>query len=61
MTPDGDLIKKIMKYYEEAKASDPYQNIGWKLINEVIPESLINKFSTSLEKKKYLRIKFLNS
>lgn len=50
-----------MKIYENAKNADRYQNIGWKLINEVIPEAQMMKFSTSSEKMKYTRIMFLNS
>ena len=61
VTPDGELLKKFMEDYEKLKKIDPYQNIGWNLINEVIPDSQITKFSTSLEKVKYLKIRFLNS
>ena len=52
-----------MKYYEDAKNANPYQNIGWKLINEIIPESQIQKFSTTKEQDKVnlMRIMFLNS
>jgi hypothetical protein len=36
---DGEFIKEFLKIYKNAKNADPYQNIGWKLINEVIPDS----------------------
>jgi hypothetical protein len=39
VSEDGEFIKVFMKHYKNAKTADPYQNIGWKLINEVIPES----------------------
>jgi hypothetical protein len=47
VTPDGELFKMFMEEYEKLKKLNPYQNIGWKLINEVIPDSQIIRFTTS--------------
>ncbi len=57
VTVDGGLVKKFLeKYHQAAELTD---NIGWKLINEMIPESHLIKVSTSLDRERY-QIKFLN-
>jgi hypothetical protein len=57
LTLDGGLVKKFFeKYYQAAEKTD---NIGWKLINEMIPESHLIKVTTSLDRERY-QIKFLN-
>jgi hypothetical protein len=39
VSKDGEFIKLFMDLYNNAKTADPYQNIGWKLVNDVIPDS----------------------
>ena len=57
LTLEGGLVKKFLeKYHQAAEITD---NIGWKLINEMIPESHLIKISTSLDRERY-QIKFLN-
>ncbi len=40
---DGYLVKKFLEKYKDAKETT--DNIGWKMINEMYPESFLIKFS----------------
>ncbi len=44
---DGELSNRFFNYYDELKSSGG--NIGWKLINEKFPASLMVRYSTKID------------
>jgi hypothetical protein len=54
---DGELMTKFFDSYEKAKLSAP-DNIGWRMINEVLPASHLMRYSTSYDSSIF-NIKFL--
>lgn len=57
MLRDGDLITDFFSKYDEIKNSS--SNIGWDLINKY-PEAQVVRISTSKDKEKYFRVRFLD-
>ena len=51
MSYDGELVKKFLEKYEDAKGTTC--NIGWKIINEMFPESHLVKISNSIERERF--------